>query len=429
MNMEERNGAVFGTFALILSDIALLEAAFVVFGSSEGSKTLSIGFLPWLALAVAELSLYRRFLRRERTLLVAVGFLTASYLVTAAVLFAFFVRLPGIVATIIAFLFWAVPQYHIYMSSEKPPTLEKLTTRFEGVIVALLLMLIFLVGTDRQLALLLPCAASAALCLASLVIMRTSRGTRSQGRRLRGVAVIVAFILMICVAVTVFLLFASASFADLIAAGVTALFDGIKFVFNLIARFLAWLSALIPVGEHGGGPLEGTVQAPDGPGEPDMVFDFGPTIVIVIVSAVVAIALVCLIIAVLHFRRKKIGGKRILVTSTVKQRRTRSRRSGRFINALRFFRNSILYRNTPQGVFVRLERWGRLRRCGRKRGETPRSYLLRLTENNPEHKTALHSLADALDSCWYGDKKHSQLPRRTLAKLRRSFSIAYFNPR
>ena len=424
--MRGRNGSLFAAVVLLISDIVLLEAAFMVIGSAGGDDTLGIGFLPWSVLAVAEFSLYRLFIRRERSLPKAAGFLALSYAVTVAVLLIFFVSLPGFLATVIAMFFWALPQYRIYTTAVASPTVEKLSSRLDGIIVVSLVVLVYIVGTDRPLIYVLPCTMSVLLCLAALIVTRACRGDGHQGRRMRATAVMLAFLLMISAAVAAFLLFVSASFTDVVSAGAAALLDGLKYLFNLIMRFFEWLASLIPEPGYGGGSSYEMIQEPGATGEMEGFVEAGPNVMIIIVCALAAVIAIGLIIAVVHLRRKNIGGKRIHTAPSVKQRRLRSRVSclRRFINALKFFGYSILFRNTPQGVFVRIERWGRFRRRGRELGETPRNYLLRVSENVPEQKTALQGLADALDARWYGDPKQSQQPRRALAKLRRAFTIA-----
>jgi hypothetical protein len=72
-------------------------------------------------------------------------------------------------------------------------------------------------------------------------------------------------------------------------------------------------------------------------------------------------------------------------------------------------------------VFLKLERWGKLRRKGRAPWETPRSYLKRISRDVPEQKELLEKLADALDENWYGNKEEVHITAGELAFIRRGF--------
>jgi hypothetical protein len=422
--MPTKNASLFGALTLLISDVALLDAAYMPFRIEGKNIAPSPGVFPWLALTLATFALYRLFLRRERTLPQAAAFLAASYLVTAAVLLVFFVRLPSALSTAITVLFWAVPCWRIYTVTETAPTLEKLTLRLEVIIFVLLFVLLIIISTENPYIRALPCVASLLLCLASLIIMRTAQSGAGEGRGVRGVAVIFVFLLLIGTAVAAFLLFASASFGDTIAAGADALLRGIKYLFGLLSRFLLWLVSLFPEGDSGGDYPEGMNQPPPGiPDDMDMTIDGGETVLLVILCVLAASVAALVIVGVARFRHKKLGGKRMRKVARAKRRR---RRAGptflqRLVNAARFYGYSIIYRNTPQGVFARLERWGKRRRRGRVLGETQRNYLTRLASDVPGQKTALMRLADALDAHWYGDPSLAQLSRGELASLRRSF--------
>ena len=424
--MGENNNSVFGALTLLISDIALLGAAFMVFSIRRDSESLSIGVLPWLVMASASFALYRAFLRRERTLLQAVLFLAALYAATVAVLLIFFVHLPSFISTMIALIFWAVPLFRIYTATQTPPTFEKLAQRLEGLIVFILFQLLSIVGLGLPPSSLIPCVTSMLLCFASLIVIRTSRSSAGEGSGMRGATVVVAFFLLIGVVIAAFLLFASASFGEMVAEGSAAIIRGIKLLFNLLWRALNWLISLLPMPDYAGELPQGT-SAMEGSIAATETVVYGSNITLTVILCVIAAAIAAIVItAVIRYRRVTFGGARKQKTSGIKRRKPRTRNSllRRCMASLRFFGYSILYRNTPQGVFVYLERWGRSRRCGRAPGETHRSYLTRLSANAPGQKTVLLRLADALDARWYGDPALSQLPGRELVGLRRFFSVA-----
>ena len=425
--MEENNSSVIGTLTLLISDVALLDAVYTVFSIKSNNETLSIGVLQWLVLAIVSLTLYRLFILRERTMLQAFLFLSISYAITVAALLVFFVKLPSFLSTAIALIFWSLPFFRIFSATKTPPKLEKLTARFEGVVIVLLLLLLFIIGTDRSLSIAIPCAASLLLCFVSLIVMRTDRSSAGEGAGKRGAAAVLAFFLLIGSTTAVFLLYAFASFGDTVAEGAAAILRGIRALFDLLTRFLSWLVSLLPAPEYDG-DFAGEAVSMQGEaavtGEPVI----GGRIILIIIVCAIAVLLVSFVIAtVIKYRRDTFGGKRKLKASGIKRRGKRLRTSlfRRFSESLRFLCSSVLYRNTPQGMFVLLERWGRRRRCGRAPGETQRNYLARLSAILPGSKHALLCLADALDARWYGDPRLSQLPRRELIQLRKSFSVVH----
>jgi len=422
---EPHVSSVFGTFTLLVSDVALLDAAYSILSVRGDDARLNIGVLPWTILAIASLLLYRLFLRRERPLPKAVLFLAVSYAVTVAALLIFFVRLPSFISTAIALIFWSLPQFRMFTATKTPPTLEKLTGRFEGVIAVLLLVLLSIIGLKWPLSYAFPCIVSLLLNLVSLIVVRTSRSSAAEGSGKRGVAVVFAFFLLVGVITAVFLLFAFASFGDTIAQGAAAILQGIRILFGLLSRALSWLVSLLPMPDYGGEFAGATASMQSQAAASEELISGGRIFLIIIVCIVAVLLVSFLIVAVSRFRRETLGGKSKLIVLGIKRSRVRSRVSffRRFIESLRFFCCSILYRNTPQGLFVQLERWGKRRRCGRATGETQRSYLARISASVPAQKSALLCLADALDARWYGDSGLSQLPRRELVKLRRSFSV------
>ena len=423
--MADNEGSVFGTLTLLISDIAMLDAAFMIFGNNGGRAALSIGVWPWLILAMASFALFRLFLRRERTLPYAVAFLAGAYVATVAVLLVFFVDLPSLLSTIVAALFWSIPLWRIYLLTAAPPEFKKLTMRLDIIIFVLLFVFLYVVGTGSPYARALPCVISLLLCLTSLIIMKTTESGVNEGGKIRGASVMLAYLLLIGAAITVFILFASASLGDAIASGAAALLYEIKRFFGLLGRILIWLISFLPAPDHRGESPSDIITPPafEAQGEADIIYA-GPTAFMVIVCVFAALALVFLIIAVARYRSSALGGKRLQKTAAIKRRSPRARESflRQLISRVKFFGYSILYRNTPQGVFVWLERWGRAHRRGRSQSETQRKYLMRLSADIPQHEAALLDLADALDASWYGAPALSRLSRHELIKLRRNVS-------
>jgi hypothetical protein len=425
--MEEKTRSVFGTLVLIISDIAIIDMIYMVLGANYYSAVTGISFLPGITVTVLTFMLYHLFLRSERTLPQAVTFLVVSYFVTVVILLVFFMHPPNIILTVLAIMFWCIPFWRIYFLTETPPTLDKFIARFGSITFSLLFVLVFVVETGAPYTRILPCAISLFLCLAALIAVRTAGSGADSSRGIRGVAVILAFLLLIGSIIAVFLLFAAASFGMTIAAGAAALWHGIKYAGNMLLEFLIWLNSFLP--ELGEGrapesepmPFLGEISDWGSP----FVF-LGATAFLIILCVIAALTAAVVAFLVIRFRGKKLGGRRMKKASAISRFKLRMRPevTKRFFNAVRFFIDSILFRNTPQGVFLRIERWGRLRRRGRAPGETPRNYLKRISYDVPQHKEALTKLADALDAHWYGDSAISQMPLDELTAIRRAFSSA-----
>ena len=418
--MDENNGTIFGALTLLISDIAMLDAAFMIFGTDSSRAALSIGVWPWLVMAVSAFSAYQLFMRRERSLLQAAAFLAAAYAVSVTVMFVFVVDLPSLLSIIIALLFWSVPLWHTFILTSTPPTLDKLSIRLDVVIFVLLFVLLYIIGTGELLIRALPCAVSLLLCLASLVAVRAAGGEADEGAKLRGAAVMLAVLLLTGAVIAAFLFFASASFGDAVAASAAAMLSALRYAYSFLARVLSWLFSLIPA-PGGGELLPGMAPAfPELPDEAEFI-NTGPTTLIIVICILTALAAAATIVALVRYRGQRLGGNRVVKAASVRRRRIRSQASfmRRLLNSVKFFAYSILYRNTPLGVFLRLERWGRIHRRGRAQSETQRSYLMRISDDVPDSRGALLCLADALDALWYGDPALSQLPRSELIKLRR----------
>jgi len=422
--MGEKSNSVFGPLILLLSDVAIIDAVYMMIWADDLSTASGIGLVPWLTMTAATFVLYRLFLRRERTLPQATVFLAVAFLATFVLLLVFFVRPPSLILSVITILLWSIPFWRIYFLTETPPPLERFISRFAAITFVLLLVLIYVAGTGKSYIVILPCASSMFLCLAALIAVRTAGSGADGSRGIRGAGVILAFLLFVGAIIAVFLLFAAASFGATVAAGAAALWRGVQYLGDAVLKFLNWIILLLPMPKSGEPPEVDHAQFSDGMAyEGENLTFFGETLQLIVICIIAALIATAVILIVAHFRHKKLGGKRIKKTADVSRFKLRLRPafSKRFFSAVRFFIDSILYRNTPQGVFLQLERWGKLRRRGRALGETPRNYLKRISGDVPQQREALAKLADALDAHWYGDPGDAQMEVGELVALRKNF--------
>jgi hypothetical protein len=417
--MGTKNRITFGAFALLISDIAMLDAVFMMFGANSHEDTLNLRFSPWVIVTAVAFALYSLFLRKERTLLQAVIFLGVAYIITIVIMLGFLPMQPGIILNLIAMLFFAIPLCRLYFLIEEPPTLDKLISRFGAIIFVLLFVFIFLIGTEGSLIRSIPSIGALILCLVALVIMRTTNSGVDSRSGIRGAVVIFTFVLLIGCVVTLFIF---VSFGDVLMAGAIAIWGGITYLLSVIARFFEWLASLLPMREfetiHGGTPMPGTDEA-FMTGE---IMDFGEAVAIVFLTTFGIVAAIIIVWWTIQMRKRRLGGMRNRKRIVVQKSKISLRwKADRFVDTLKFVIKGILYRNTPQGVFLKLERWGMLRRKGRKSSETPRSYLRRIADNVPEQRNALNKLADSLDAIWYGTCAESTITSKELRLIRRAF--------
>lgn len=86
--------------------------------------------------------------------------------------------------------------------------------------------------------------------------------------------------------------------------------------------------------------------------------------------------------------------------------------------AVKFFWCSLWYKNTPQGLMVFLENWGRAHKIPRGQGETCRCYLKRLTDaagmQDETLRARLSELCIQLDRFYFGpeDRTACAMPCR-----------------
>lgn len=417
--VETRSGTTLGALVLIMSDIALLEAIYMILGANDSTGTRIGSFWAWASITIVVFAFYYLFLRKERTVAQAIIFLGVSYIITVLIMFIFIVTITSLIMTVIAILLWAAPLLHMYFLFEDPPKLDRLISRFSILIFTSLLVLTFIIGTESSFVRILPCLSTLILCLIAMIVVRTKHGGADGSSRIRGIGVIFGFLLLIGAIVAVFII---VSFGDTLAAGAAALWTGIVFLGNLVTRFFVWLASLFQVREFDA-PLEAMLYIPSGEASAyGETWDFGETILTVFLIIMGICALVIITFLAIKLRKNKLGGKR--TKRTIAMRRTKLGLRillRRFWDNFKFFVDGIVYRNTPQGVFLKLERWGKIRRKGRVIGETPRVYLERISDSAPEQREALMKLADALDVSWYGDKTKAFLDASVIASIRKAF--------
>lgn len=421
--MKNTERSAFCSAVMLVSDISLLSAAFG-FISLRNHKTMAdIGILPWTACVFAAFFIFSLFLRRERSAKSAVYLLSGLYAVSAAVLFVFFRRPEEFVAAVLSAIFWGLPFCHIFTLWEKPATQDSLMKRFEITVFILLFMLIVAAGSENSYLFAVPSCVSLALCIIALIVRRTAGSESGSGGAVQVVSILCAFAVLCAAAVCAFLFFASDGVGASVERIAGAVFSAVMLALSSVGRFLRWLISLLPQ------PESGEIPPPESMPSGDFEVNFGETqnmnqAFLVIGAAVIAAAVIAAVIAFAFFvRGRKMGGGKMLSRGKIRaQRKKRAPLLPKILRSARFFIDSIIYRNTPQGVFVFLEGWGKAHRLARGPGETPRHYLSRLSDARPEARPLLSDLSDTLDARFYGGKKDGSFAKSELKSILRAFS-------
>ena len=192
------------------------------------------------------------------------------------------------------------------------------------------------------------------------------------------------------------------------SGGVTgAVLNGFKaFLLKIwegLQAFADWLSRFIST-EEGEVQLDPVSSA----GGISEEISYGETAVdpvrIAIVIGIIAVAAV--IVLVIIFRKKKtLAAVRSAGTVQVARHKALKKRAGvwkKLLEKLIFIKNTFVYRNTPPGVLVWLERFAAKSKAERGSGESIRAFLMRMS---PEGLFA--ELADDLDAALYGKGAYS----------------------
>jgi len=194
-------------------------------------------------------------------------------------------------------------------------------------------------------------------------------------------------------------LFASGS-RSAVETIIYAVQTGLRVFFSLLGRFFEWLFSFFPDYESDEGFM---VESPGiASGEETFEQIHVPDAILYVIAAVCAAALIAgVIYFVFRFRKKRVTFRGFGNTSpwghvrSAKGTGRLKRRLKAIIDSFVFNLKSIRYLNTPQGTFVRLERWGSKRSRAKKQGETMREYLLALSPD-------LVPIADDLDLIYFG---------------------------
>ena len=278
---------------------------------------------------------------------------------------------------------------------------------------------------------------AAAVSLLSLAWQRLSGGRMgARGGGLLGVLSILWGAALAAAFAAVFLIF----FSEAAGRGLVALLDalerGVDLLLGALGAVISFLLSLLPQGAGGSGSpyLDQAQGAAPPAAAPEEVVEVSPILGMIFFGAMAALLVWAALRWLWRMRRVRVGGRAGAQAPVLRRSRgkllhglgLRLREMGR---ALGLLWRGVLLRNTPAGTLAWLERRGRLRGLGRRRGETIRAYLDRLArwaqgQERPEAAQGLRRLADWLDRSCYSPAPPPPPSREELRRLRRSFTSA-----
>lgn len=312
----------------------------------------------------------------------------------------------------------------------EPPALPRVILCLDGSLVTLILFTAYGAAVQVPSCQLIPACIGCAGALLGLMLRRVGGGLGARGWAFVGAAFLALFAL-------VFLL---VSFAAAPAGqGVTALWSmltaAVRSAADLLGRALIWLLSLLPAPtEEGELAMEPTqMELPEDLGAAEANPIFAAALAVLMAAGALALAVWCLRM----LGKVRVGGRRVV--RTVRPSRRRSALSDALRRLLASWAERICLavwlvrnRNTPAGLFYLLVRRCRMGPWRKRRGETPREFLLRLrrsAEGDRELADALDGLIPAVDAALYAPPEregsavpHARLIRRRVgASVRRQF--------
>lgn len=250
------------------------------------------------------------------------------------------------------------------------------------------------------------CAAVVVLIdIGGAVVMRMSEGGMSEGiGRAFALAVGSAGVAAVVIFLLVKIFSRSQGITGAVLGGIRAFF--VK-IWELLQGFFEWLAQFAR-------PVESDVSMEAMPQvsieSDDAIMTqagFDPTILAIAFGAA---AVIIVLILVIRFRKSRISFQMKKVGSSAIVRKKTKRKSvgrcKRFADWLMFRKNAFVFRNTPKGVLVWLERRSARKKQPRKAGESIRAFTERISPDG-----TLTALADALDAQLYGGRPYRLTPQ------------------
>lgn len=249
----------------------------------------------------------------------------------------------------------------------------------------------------------------------SIILTAALRAGGESDSVIRGTGVggwlILLAILALCLLFTAGILTVSGGHIESIVDVILLLWKALRRIGTAALYALAWFLSLFAV-KYKPVRIDPVYETPDMPNLEGLGNVDAPAWIVYVFFAAVAAVIIMMIVVVIRM----LHGAKLTRTRAAKRRRRVTRKS-HFLSALRALISAAADRITfetayrfgppsPQRLYVLATRTGRLRRLGKKRGETPGAYLRRyhLALTAQHSPSSLDALADSLDAVLYGGK-------------------------
>lgn len=427
--MEHRSDSV-GALSVQLSMACIFCLA--VYWFSRGMQTGLVFPLALIPCGPALYGLNRLFLRRQRSMR-ALLFLNAALGGACFALLASAIGRDQREMLAFAAVLCVILTVRGAQMAVKPPALSRVILSLDASLVALILFAAYGAAAQIPAHQMIPACVGCAGSLLGLMVCRTGGRLSARG----GLFAAAVFLAILAV------MFLLAGFvAAPVGQGVVALWNALSAIVRLVTTWLgrcvAWFFSLFPEGSTGGLEWEAGVEMMPGvQAEAEEVPEASPVAMAVAAVLLLAGFLFLVFWGLRLLGRIRMGGVQAVQTPRASRRRISlleglRRLLGAMTARVRRRLWLIRNRNTPKGLFYLLVRRCRMGPWHKRRGETPREFLLRLrrsTGGDPELAKALDELIPAVDAALYapaaqgnGSIANARLIRRRIgASVRRQF--------
>jgi len=389
--------------AVLLCNVAAMSFLYGVTSFKETGNIQIPGLYIWIACIIACSFVLSLLSGKERSVRLLIAVNAVFFVIQCILSFVFISGYATVEGVLFSILFWLLSYYRCYSMVKNGVKQEQSADGFDlSVVILLLSIACGTMSTMGRNVMYLP-AIAAVLSLAGLICARASGGReRGDGRVISGSSLVVFAVLVIAGGAVGLIVLLAEPLRNGIKAVLSALLTAVKWVAETLTSLLV---RALPESDRGDALLGDLGAGTGGEGAASDYFfevDWIPRFIVIAIIAAVVIFVV--VRFVLGGKRGHLGTfGRASVKKTYRKSRTLREVFSAFSARVRYFFDTILHRNTARGLFAWLLKRGRAVRMPRGKGETPRAYLMRISEVYPQNREPLHRLADILDEEFFSD--------------------------
>ena len=406
----DRNAAI--TYASgAVTDAAIYNTIFLIFAVAQADRAIQPGAIPWSIVAAVLAVANYILLRRSRALPVFAALNVLGFATLLVVLLRGIGPAAGFAPVFFTVVFSMISVGTISYRALHPPTISKMLIKLDAFLICAVFYAVVtaLGGLPAYYPFFLLGVLVMNVAVLAYLRAHGGEGFVRCASRLEGALVIAGSYGIVGALVILGVTFFSTRARD--AAGLIAalLASGLQALWRMILRLFELIASLFPDDEYS---LPPEAMAPGEMGGEQTVLEAVEIDqhVLVLVSVIIA----ALIFAVLLFLVIRLRRKRLSIDipsrpgTTVRTHKLGGALWSRILSFLSKFvlrAKAWYYRNTPPGVLLYTERWGRRHGIVRGRGETHRDYIRRLVNTPVIADETLHALlfrlTDELDARFY----------------------------